>query len=220
MSPALMTPPDRRSAARVPSQQAGQYVAFGNVVARNDLQALFEVPLMARALRLPRGQRVLEVGCGRGIALPVLAERLSLVGLDIDADLVAAAEQHMGRTDTRARIVEGDIRALPFDTGSFDLVVDFGTCYHVSGGALGARLALAEITRVLAPGGLFVHETPAAQHLAHPVRSFGHTLPWESVPGLVRERTAILWSARRKRALPTFSPDFSRSTQGLRTVHP
>ena len=30
-------------------------------------------PLMLRALRLPRGGRVLEIGCGRGVALPVLA---------------------------------------------------------------------------------------------------------------------------------------------------
>jgi ubiquinone/menaquinone biosynthesis C-methylase UbiE len=58
------------------------------------------------------------------------------------------------------------------------MVIDFGTCYHVSGGTQGSLMALREITRVLRPGGLFVHETCVAQHLAHPVRSFGRSLPW------------------------------------------
>jgi SAM-dependent methyltransferase len=98
--------------------------------------------------------------------------------------------------------VHADVRALPLDAGSFDLVIDFGTCYHVGGGAEGARQALAEVARVLRPGGLFVHETPVAQHLAHPIRSFGRTLPWGAVPELVRDRAAVLWAGRRRVASP------------------
>ena len=82
------------------------------------------------------------------------------------------------------------------------MVIDFGTCYHVSGGAVGSLAAMREIARVLAPGGLFVHETPVAQHLAHPIRSFGRSLPWRRVPSLTRDRSALLWSARRKSMLP------------------
>ena len=72
--------------------------------------------------------------------------------------------------------------------------MDFGTCYHVADPAR----ALAEVARVLAPGGCFVHETPVAQHLAHPVRSFARTLPWRAVPTLRRERQAVLWGLRRR----------------------
>ncbi len=201
MSSALLPPPVERRPVVAASQQTGQYVPFGNVHARNDLQALIEVPILIRALRLPRGVRVLEVGCGRGIALPVLAERLApseLVGLDIDPELVAEAELRVASAGVQAAIVEGDVRELSFESESFDLVLDFGTCYHVSGGETGSLAALREIARVLVPGGLFAHETPAAQHLAHPVRSFGRTLPWASVPSLVRERAALLWSLRRK----------------------
>ena len=183
---------------------AAPYRAFGNVETRNGLQERLEIPLLLRALRLPRGQRVLEIGCGRGIALPVLATRLvpqSLTGVDIDPELVGVARDRLERAGVRATVVEADARALPFEDGSFDLVIDFGTCYHVSGGRQGAATALNEIARVLRVGGRFVHETPIAQHLAHPIRSLGRTLPWKRVPALVWEASAVLWSSRRKFAL-------------------
>jgi SAM-dependent methyltransferase len=176
------------------------YQPFGNVEARNGLQEVLEIPLLTRLLRLPRGKRVLEVGCGRGVALPVLAKRLaplSLTGIDVDPALVAIARARMASARLDARIIEGDLRSMPFADGTFDVVIDFGTCYHVSGGRAGALAAMREIARVLVPGGLFVHETSAAQHLAHPVRSFGRTLPWGSAPGFVRQRSAVLWSVRR-----------------------
>ena len=179
------------------------YLPFGNMESRNGLQERLEIPLLVRALRLPRGGRVLEVGCGRGVALPVLAERLNpdaLVGVDIDRSLVEHARRRMVRTGTRAVVHVADVRALPFESASFDVVIDFGTCYHVAGGDAGRLAALGEIARVLRIGGLFVHETPVAQHLAHPVRSFGRRLPWMQVPGLTSERRALLWTARRRLA--------------------
>jgi SAM-dependent methyltransferase len=178
-----------------------EYVPFGNMESRNGLQERIEIPLLVRALRLPRGGRVLEVGCGRGIALPVLAERLrpsSLVGVDLDGALVEVARQRIARSGTRAEVRAADVRALPFERGTFDVVIDFGTCYHVGGGPAGRLAALEEIARVLCVGGLFVHETRVAQHLAHPVRSRGRRLPWSAVPLLAPEREAVLWTARRR----------------------
>ena len=177
------------------------YSPFPNAVGRNGLQASIEVPLLIRSLNLPTGVRVLEVGCGRGIALPVLARMLrpkDLAGLDIDAALLTEAHYRMVATGTNARLIHADMRAMPFDDASFDVVLDFGTCYHISHPAV----ALQEIERVLAPRGIFVHETPVAQHLAHPIRSFGRTLPWELVPALRRKRSALLWSTRVRYSLP------------------
>ncbi len=195
MSPQILDAPPT-----VPPSER-EYVPFLNMEARNGMHARLEVPLMLRALRVPRGGRVLEIGCGRGVALPVLAERLTpfaLVGVDVDATALEAAAWRLRAARVQATLLEADVRDLPLESASVDVVVDFGTCYHVSGGLDGARAVLGEVARVLRPGGLFVHETPVAQHLAHPLRSFGRTLPWGAVPALVRDRAALLWAARRK----------------------
>jgi SAM-dependent methyltransferase len=189
-----------RSAPRVVTatgRDHEEYIAFGNMETRNGLQERIEIPLLIHALSLPKGQRILEVGCGRGIALPVLASRLApraLVGIDVDQELVAIAQQRLRVLDVDATVHHADVRELPFADASFDLVIDFGTCYHVSR----AETALAEIGRVLRPGGSFVHETPIAQCLAHPVRSFGRRLPWRRVDGFARRRSALLWAMRQK----------------------
>jgi ubiquinone/menaquinone biosynthesis C-methylase UbiE len=178
-----------------------EYRPFPNETGRNSRQESLEIPLMVRALGLPAGGRLLEVGCGRGIGLPVLARLLRparLAGLDPEAGFLEEARARLGETGVEAELVPGDVRRMPFGEGAFDLVVDFGTCYHIAR----PEQALREIARVLAPGGLFVHETPVSQLMAHPVRSFGRRIPWRSEPRLVRHRTALLWTARRRRAGP------------------
>jgi len=208
MSRILETPPVEEAAEAWREQHAppaarandGGYAPFDNVETRNGLQALVEIPLMIRALRLPRGGRVLEIGCGRGVALPVLDDRLEpaeLIGLDVDAALLAEARERVRNSCTHATLVHGDVRDLPFGRDRFDLVVDFGTCYHASDCMEGRAAALREVARVLRDGGLFVHETRVAQRLAHPVRSLGRSLPWGAVPSLVADRSAVLWGVKK-----------------------
>jgi SAM-dependent methyltransferase len=173
------------------------YRAFDDVPARNGLQQLVEVPALVRALRLPVGGRVMEIGCGRGIALPVLHALLEpslLLGLDLDRGLLAHAARRGGGASPL--LLCADARCIPLPDATVDLVIDFGTCYHIRDPVA----ALREVARVLRPGGVFVHETPVSQLLAHPVRSFGRTLPWREVPALRRRRTAVLWSSREKRS--------------------
>ncbi len=184
-----------------------EYRPFPNEEGRNIRQATLEVPLMVRALGLPTGGRVLEVGCGRGVALPGLARLLRpsrLAGLDIEPAFLAEARLRLDAEGIAAELVPGDVRRMPFPRASFDVVVDFGTCYHIA--RPGA--ALAEIARVLVPGGLFVHETQVSQLLSHPVRGFGRRLPWKPFACFKRHRTAVLWSARRRRILRDGSAEF------------
>ena len=75
---------------------------------------------------------------------------------------------------------------------TFDVVIDFGTCYHISRQAD----ALSEISRVLRPSGVFVSETKFSQLLSHPVRSRGRAVPWHLAPELRLQRHAGLWASR------------------------
>lgn len=183
-----------------PPSSDPEYRPFPNEAGRNSRQESLEIPLMIRALALSTGKRILEVGCGRGVALPILARLLRpsrLVGLDADAGLLAEARRRVKDAGAAAEIVPGDVRSLPFYNAAFDLVIDFGTCYHIAR----AGAALREIARVLVPGGLFVQETRLSQLMSHPFRSFGRRIPWRSEPALERQRVAVLWSARRRRRL-------------------
>jgi ubiquinone/menaquinone biosynthesis C-methylase UbiE len=182
--------------APIPQARKG-YRAFPNIEARNFNQEMIEIPLLCLLLDLPLGARVLEVGCGRGIALPPLTRKLaprSLTAIDIDSGLVEQATEHARQRGVEATIQQADVRSLPFRGGSFDIVIDFGTCYHIERG----DLALGEIERVLVPGGFMVYETVASQLLSHPIRSFGRRLPWRRVPTLLPDRHAGLWATRRK----------------------
>jgi ubiquinone/menaquinone biosynthesis C-methylase UbiE len=171
-----------------------EYQPFPNDEGKNSRQAQLEIPAMVRAMGLPDGARILEIGCGRGIALPVL-DRLCaprrLVGLDIDGELLMEAADNLREHRTKAELCCGDVRWMPFDDGAFDVIVDFGTLFHIARPGAG----LDEIARVLAPGGTFVHETKASQFLSHPVRSHGRHLPPPRNHGLRPRRWAMLWAS-------------------------
>lgn len=152
---------------------------------RDVVHARVEVPAVVRLLGLRPGGDVLQVGCGSGVALGPLRRHLcpaSLVGIDLHHRGLLSAPGHRARAD---------LRALPFCTESFDLVVDLGTCQHLPD----VQPALAEIARVLRPDGVFVHELPLAQLIAHPA----HFRPAEALPrrvaGLRPLRRRGLWAS-------------------------
>lgn len=133
------------------------------------------------AAQLAAGKTVLDVACGEGYgsALLAAAGAASVVGVDVDADTVAHVAAHH---PVDARL--GDVAALPFDDGAFDLVVSFETIEHVQE----PERALDELARVCAPEGLVVISTPVAgqyqvENEFH-VREFGH----EEFAGLLRDR--------------------------------
>jgi ubiquinone/menaquinone biosynthesis C-methylase UbiE len=178
-----------------------EYQPFPNEEGRNTRQSQLEIPAMVRALGIPSGARILEVGCGRGVALPVLDRLCSptrLVGLDVDPELLVEAAENLRDHGTEAELCAADARAMPFEDGAFDVIVDFGTLFHIAR----PQAATAEIARVLAPGGMFVHETKASQLLSHPVRSRGRRLPRLEHDGLRHRRWAMLWASHDKGSLP------------------
>ena len=105
------------------------------------------------------GSRILDVGCGNGIWLPTAAERGPALGLDLAWPMLQGA-----RSRTRAPLVCGDARRLPFRDDSVDVVVMFWMLYHLPEKAT----ALGEVCRVLRPDGVVLAATnQAAESGAH-----------------------------------------------------
>jgi ubiquinone/menaquinone biosynthesis C-methylase UbiE len=96
------------------------------------------------------GDRVLEVGAGPGLVTEPLARRVPwLVALELDPGLAAGLRRLGGGVG----VVRGDATRLPFADRRFSAVACFTMLHHVPTAALQDRM-LAELRRVLAPGGL------------------------------------------------------------------
>ena len=174
-----------------------EYRRFPDDPGRDTSHERTDVPSLLAFLDAPMNLRILEIGCGRGVALPVIAEILlpsALHAIDIDPALLAEATKRVTERDVAVELVHGDVRSMPYADASFDLVLDFGTCYHIAH----ADRALAEIARVLVPGGVFAYETRRAQVASHPFRSFLRSLPWSSCSQFGSERRNGDWGARQK----------------------
>jgi ubiquinone/menaquinone biosynthesis C-methylase UbiE len=120
-----------------------------------DLDSARREAAFALAHLPPRPVPLLDLCCGSGRhALPLAESGIAAVGLDYSAPLLDLAR----RRDCR-RLVRGDMRALPFGDGTFAAVVNFSTSfgYFVREGE--NRAVIAEIERVLKPGGAFLCDT-------------------------------------------------------------
>ncbi len=159
---------------------------------RDGLHGLLEVPAMTRLLSLPTGKRVLQIGCGNGVALPALARHcppVGLTGIDISTDALSRAAGMLREKRITASLVHADAYRMPFIDASFDVVVDFGTCQRVAD----TDAVLREIARILVADGIFVHEATLAQILAHPLWFLNRGRSSFDIRPLTPRRNAALW---------------------------
>ena len=91
-----------------------------------------------------RRPRILDVGCGTGANLLMLAEYGDAEGVDISEDALAFCRE---RGLDKVRLGAGE--QLPYDDGTFDLVTAFDVVEHMDDDLAGLR----EMRRVLRPGG-------------------------------------------------------------------
>jgi SAM-dependent methyltransferase len=110
-------------------------------------------------LALRDGDRVLDAGCGRGFFLNLttsLAPDVRLSGVELDWHLLRVARSRVAG----AAVASARIEALPFGDGSFDKIVFTEVIEHIPDD----RGAMAEIARVLAPGGVVALTAPHADY--------------------------------------------------------
>lgn len=173
------------------SAEAG---SWDTLYARKDARSEKFTRRLERALRavdlrkLPADAAVLEVGCGAGQATLELARRFRQVdAVDTVAWMIQLTRRRLAAAGLQdaVRVHRGDVCELPYQEGSFDLVLGLGLLPWLQSPAAG----LAEMTRVLAPGGCLLvsfdngHRLP---NLADPLLS-----PWlRGIRAPIRRRLA------------------------------
>lgn len=140
--------------------------ALMNNPVRALLQWGYEAPLFERLGGRTEGQRVLEIGCGRGLGTEIIFRRFGareVHAFDLDRDMVDRARRRLSRhPPDRLKLFVGDAVAIDEDDASFDAVFDFGIIHHVPRW----ERAVAEVVRVLRPRGRFFFEEVTRHALA------------------------------------------------------
>ena len=111
------------------------------------------IDIFVRLSGLPKGARIADLGCGSGVFSSVLQRRgYTCTGVDLSPALIRIAKEKYPGIE----FIEGDVENLPFADASFDGVLLAGVLHHFS--ERGAFLA--EVKRILKPGGKFVAFDP------------------------------------------------------------
>jgi SAM-dependent methyltransferase len=121
------------------------------------MEAFYEraFDIVAHELRVAPGERVLDAGCGYCRHAVRLARRgIAVTGVDFSSSALAAAEQHVKASGVAGNVelMRGDLLALPFGDGEFRAATCWGVLMHVPD----LERALAELLRVVQPGGRVV----------------------------------------------------------------
>jgi SAM-dependent methyltransferase len=98
--------------------------------------------------------RVLDAGCGAGYGTAELAGAAAVVAMDISGDAITYARSHFARSGVH--FLQADCEAMPFASGSFDLVVAFEVIEHLEGW----EKLLTEAHRILGTAGILLVSTP------------------------------------------------------------
>jgi SAM-dependent methyltransferase len=153
---------------------------------QNEIVERILAPVMAglQARAGGRPLRILDLGCGPGNTLGRLRRWGTVVGADFSIDALRFA-----RTKGIECVFSGDSVAVPLASGSIDCVVALDVLAHVEDDAA----ALAEIRRVLRPGGAFLFAVPAFMALwRHHDALYGHFRRYSRRGFVARVRAADL----------------------------
>jgi SAM-dependent methyltransferase len=139
-------------------------------------------PWLAGRIDWPPGGDVLEAGCGSGLLWTNIAPLLPVVRLtltDLSEGMVAAARHVVAPLDNVEVVAARacDVQELPFDDGSFDVVVANHMLYHVPE----PGRAAVELARVLRPGGSLLAATNGPDHLSELREMSRQALGWSGL---------------------------------------
>ncbi|MDZ4768579.1 MAG: methyltransferase domain-containing protein [Chloroflexota bacterium] len=126
-----------------------------------------------RKLLPPRGRRLLELGAGFGRLTGEYAGYDQVILLDYSRTQLKQAQEYLGKSD-RYIYVAADVYHMPFRASAFDAVTMVRVLHHIAQ----IEEAIAEIQRIIAPGGSFILEHASKRHLKSMVRYWLRQQTW------------------------------------------
>jgi SAM-dependent methyltransferase len=144
------------------------------------------------ALALRGDERVLDVGCGAGLLVNEAAKRLTsgkATGIDIWAShsgggnyALLMKNAHVEGVADKIEFKQADVRRLPFEDASFDVIVSSGALHHISRDRSEHEQAINEMLRVLKPGGRI-----ALMDISHMIEGYAASMKTKSVTSDVKK---------------------------------
>jgi len=103
-----------------------------------------------------KGIKVLDVGCGGGLACEFLAKLgANVSGIDLSINSIKAAQEHAKNSNLEINYQCGVAENLPYNENTFDIVLCFDVLEHVAD----LKIVISEIYRVLKKDGIFLFDT-------------------------------------------------------------
>lgn len=133
------------------------------------------------------GVRLVECGCGGTPALFLVERCVSFTAVDFSSTGLAEAGAALKSTGVPFKTVEADMTRLPFDDGEFDAAYSSHAIYHIDS-ADGQAAALAEVMRVVRPGGCAVLVLANPFPLLFPLRLTRRILASTPLIGILLKR--------------------------------
>jgi SAM-dependent methyltransferase len=178
-----------------------------------DERTAAEVNGVVERLGLAPGARLLDLCCGHGRhAVPLARLGFGVTGLDRSRQLLERAAAAAAGQGQRVGLVEADMRRLPFADASFDAVLNLFHAFGYLEDEAEDELVLAEVARVLRPGGRFLQELANREAL---IRDWHDSRVLRNDTELlaVQERTLDLRGSRDLARYTLVGPDGRRTTR-------
>jgi ubiquinone/menaquinone biosynthesis C-methylase UbiE len=137
---------------RKPNGLIGTYIGE-KMVRQHKPETIWTIEL----LNIQQSDSVLELGCGAGYAMKIILKQnivCKVVGLDLSPTVIRSAmiRNKKALYNEKAKLVQANVKSLPFEDEQFDKVFSIHTIYFWDD----LSATISEIFRVLKPGGVFL----------------------------------------------------------------
>jgi len=181
--------PEPADAERFTEQYDAFYSRFAHAYDR--LVKFFPVwrNWLDNALPWIQGPQVLEVSFGTGYLITQIAGQFETYGIDLSQNLARVTRDNLRRSKLTAHIQVANVESLPYPAAVFDSIINTMAFTAYPDG----QLAMAEITRVLKPGGRLVMLDINYPHNANMIGTL-LTRGWKAGGDIIRDLPELLES--------------------------